>query len=486
MQYLEPAHRLVFGNGVIYWEYFYGARSWLVPGAIAGALKLFELAGAAHPAWYVAGVKLGFCAVSLAIPAGMYFFARRHFGELSARAALVAGAFWYELAGLAHKPMTEFVATALLLALLAVVIRPAAHDAWTAWQAAFLAVLASAIRVQYAPLALALLAVVAIRTNKRTQLVVAAAALALAVGVFDAVTWDGGLFHSYITNVRLNLEFGGMRVGESPSHQYLEWLLLAGGGLSALAAAAAVFHPRRYAFLLAMIALTIAMHSLQAHKEYRFVFAVIPIWLLIAADVWARTASGSGGRYLRMLAMPVFAAVSIAGIANALPGQNSVYEAWSRETGAVAFVRNRDPIFDAYRYLSTAPGVKGVWQVDRPYFNLPGYYYLHRDVPFYDSHTGRVIGNDAEEVRATVSHIVAGDPDTYVPGYSVEREFGGIRVLRRDENGGGVRGWAARTPTLVADLVTRIMERVASNPPSPPEDDGIRFVGHDPSHGAPR
>ncbi len=29
MQYVEPPHRLVFGNGVIYWEFFCGARSWL-------------------------------------------------------------------------------------------------------------------------------------------------------------------------------------------------------------------------------------------------------------------------------------------------------------------------------------------------------------------------------------------------------------------------------------------------------------------------
>ena len=35
MQYLEPAHRLVFGNGVTYWEFFYGARAWLVPGVVA-------------------------------------------------------------------------------------------------------------------------------------------------------------------------------------------------------------------------------------------------------------------------------------------------------------------------------------------------------------------------------------------------------------------------------------------------------------------
>ena len=480
MQYLEPAHRLAFGNGVIYWEYFYGARSWLVPGAIAGTLKLFELSGAADPAWYVAGVKLGFCSVSLAIPAGMYFFARRHFGELSARAALVAGAFWYELAGLAHKPMTEFVATALLLALLAVVARRAADGPWTVWSAALLAVLAAAVRVQYAPLALALLGLVLVRTKRRAQLVVAAAGCALAIGAFDAITWDGGLFHSYITNVRFNLALGEMLADEKPTYQYLEWLLLAGGGLSALAAGAALFNPRRYAFLLAVTALVVAAHTFQPHKEYRFVFAVIPIWLLIAADIWTRIASGSRGRYLGPLAASALAAVSTAGFANALPGQGSVYKAMSRDTGAVAFVRDQDPIFAAYRYLARAPGVKGVWQVDRPYFNLPGYYYLHHDVPFYDQSTGlAAIGTDARAIRASVSHIVSGDPSTSVPGYSVEREFGGIRILRRDENGGDVRNWEARNPTIVDDVVERIMQQAAPRLPAGPENAGIRFVGPD-------
>ena len=79
--------------------------------------------GLGEPFWYVGGVKLMFCAFSLLIPVGMYFFARRHFGELSARVALLAGAFWYELVGFAHKPMTEFVATALLMALLVLCVR---------------------------------------------------------------------------------------------------------------------------------------------------------------------------------------------------------------------------------------------------------------------------------------------------------------------------------------------------------------------------
>ena len=159
MQYLEPAHRLVFGNGVTYWEFFYGARSWLVPGLVAGMLKVFDLVGLGEPFWYVGGVKLMFCAFSLLIPVGMYFFARRHFGELSARVALVAGAFWYELAGFAHKPMTEFVATALLMVLLVLCVRSSVHRMGTVCLVALVAVLMAAVRLQYAPIALLLLGV---------------------------------------------------------------------------------------------------------------------------------------------------------------------------------------------------------------------------------------------------------------------------------------------------------------------------------------
>ena len=483
MQYLEPAHRLAFGNGVVFWEYFYGARSWLVPGAVAAALKLFALVGVVQPADYVAGVKVGFCVVSLAIPAGMYFFARRHFGETSARAALVAGACWYELAGFAHKPMTEFVSTALLLALLALVVCQAVNDARSVWLSALVALLASAVRVQYAPLAFGLLVVLFVRTRKRMQLVIAATAFALAVGTFDAATWDGGLFHSYVNNIRFNLLLDEMRSGESPAYQYLEWLLLAGGGLSVLAAGAASLKLRRYGFLLLLTALVLAMHSLQAHKEYRFVFAVIPIWLLIAADIWARFTSRSGVR-MGALAASAFAAVSLTGIVGALPGQDTVYKAWSRESGVVAFVADHDPIFAAYRYLASAEGVKAVWQVDRAYINLPGYYYLHRDVPLYDRGTGlAMIGRDVKAIRASVSHIVTGDPSTSVPGYSLEQQFDGIRILRRDENGGEVRNWEARTPTLVHDLVENIMNRISSTSPIPPENAGIRFVGRDEPEG---
>ena len=337
MQYLEPAHRLVFGNGVIYWEYFYGARAWLVPGVVAGVLKLFDVIGLGQPWWYVGGVKLLFCALSLTIPAGMYWFARRHFGEAPARAALLASVFWYELVGFAHKPMTEFVATAPLLGLLALCVRPAVDRRRVVWQAAMLAVLAVAIRLQYALPALLLLGIVFLRIQRKLLLVLAATGLLLAVGMFDALTWDGRLFHSYVTNLRFNLILGPVRANESPSWQFLWWLVLASGGLSALCLLSALRWARRYALVLALITLVLLSHSLSSHKEYRFIFAVIPLWLLIGGDLLVRFAARVASRrpapdrsrWVGGATAILFVAVSAGGLLNELPYQGRVYQAWS-------------------------------------------------------------------------------------------------------------------------------------------------------------
>ncbi len=245
---------------------------------VAGVLRLFDAVGLGEPFWYVGGVELVFCALSLLIAAGMYFFARRHFGELSGRVALLVGAFWYEFVGFGHKPMTEFVATALLTPLLALCVRAAPDRLRVVLAAALLAVLTAAVRVQHAPLALLVLGLLFLRTRKKVQLVVAAAAVLVAVGALDAITWNGGLFHSYLTNIRVNLALGDLRAGESPFHQFASWLLIASAGIAALRIVAALRDLRHYALLPVLITLPLLIHSAQSHKEYRFVFVVIPLW----------------------------------------------------------------------------------------------------------------------------------------------------------------------------------------------------------------
>ena len=100
--------------------------------------------------------------------------------------------------------------------------------------------------------------------------------------------------------------------------------------MSAVCVVIALRDLRRYGFLLAMVALVVLIHSVQAHKEYRFVFAVVPLWLLIGADVVARVRGNA--RVWGVVAV-LFVAVSIGGVLNALPSQGQVYRAFSKETG---------------------------------------------------------------------------------------------------------------------------------------------------------
>ena len=492
MQYLEPAHRLAFGHGILYWEYFYGARLWLLPGLIAGLLKAFDALGLGQPFWYVGGVKLAFCGLSLAIPAGMYFFTRRHLGEAAARAALLAGAFWYELVGFAHKPLTGMVAAALLLALLALCMRlpsgaseegGARRGGRAAWLVAFLALMATAFRVQYAPLALVLWGLCFLYMDKaaKVHLTLASAALFLAVGAFDAASWDGGLFHSYLTNIRFNLELWQTEAaGASPTHQYLWWLLLASAGGGALCVALALRQPRRYGFLLLLIGLVLLSHSLQTHKEYRYVFVVIPLWLLLGAGTLTHFAARLKRPALAYAAAgALFAAVSLAGILNALPRQEAIYQGPHQPPEIVVrFLRGQDPHFAAFRYLAEAPGVSAIWHPGRHYYSLPGYYYLHRRIPFYDASTGQ--GNnlhkDLETIRASVSHFVTDDPLLDVPGYVVEKEFGPVRILRRQPNDAPVRQWQGFNPIMADDFIHRIVQAGNPDAPPPPPNNGIRFA----------
>lgn len=237
---------------------------------------------------------------------------------------------------------------------------------------------------------------------------------------------------------------------------------------------AAVFAPRRYALLLALVALIVGIHSLQPHKEYRFVFAAVPLLLMLGADLTVRL--HSRGSWFRISAFGTGAAlvcVSAAGILNALPDQESVYKAWSRER-SFTFLGARagqDPIFAAYRHLAVAPGVGAVWQPDRFYYSTPGYYHLHRDIPLYDASTGHGLF----ETRAAllVTHIVTADSHARFEGFSEERRFGPIRILASGVDR-PVPPWRQHAPVWVYPHQARVMRSLYPGAPTP-LDAGIRF-----------
>ena len=484
-QILEQGHRLAFGNGLVPWEYFYGVRPLLLPLVIAGMLMVFDVFGLGQPVWYVDGVKLLFCAISLLIPAGMYFFARQHFGETSGRIALLAGAFWYELVGFAHKPLAEFVATGLLLVALAVCMRPSSDKIRTKiWLLAFLPVLLAALRIQYAPIAFVLLGLFFLRTEKKVAFGIVVVASVIVVGVFDAATWGGELFHSYISYFRYQNTYQTLvasNITNHPGYQYLIWLAIASVGLGLLYVVLALRDVRRYGFLLALLVALVVLHSVPGHKEYRYIFLAIPLYFMIGADILAQLAMRASRKYL--CAAVVFVVVSVGGILERLPYQDRMYPAFfGQKSHKVGFIDKQNLVIDAwphlfyaYRYLAQAPDVVGVWQLGIPYVSTPGYYYLHQKVPLYDHETGMEnIGTNLNKILASVSHIVSLQDNT-IPAYRLEKKFGPVRIYCREQNDLAVRQWEHYTPVF-GENFSKVMLRADPDARPFPPNAGIRFV----------
>ena len=453
MQYLEPAHRSVFGSGVVFWEQVYGARSWLVPGLVAVVLSAFDLLGLGQPQWYIPGVKLVFCALSLALPCAMYFAARVHYSEMSARVALVGGALWYELAGFAHKPMTEFLASAFLIVALALALRPAAVvRAASLCPVVALVVLGCALRVQYVALGFIILLIACPRAGRLARGALWVLVWVGVIGLFDAFTTGAGPFHSYRANVQFNLSIAEFRTFESSPLHYVAWLALASVGLSfCLLVGALVRGVSRHALLLGLIALVVAVHALQPHREYRFIFIVIPLWLLVGADVAVMfVRSAQRPRCCAVALAAVFTVVSALGVANALPFQRVVYRAWSHETDLVSFAFGQDPMFAAFRFLSLDPGLRGLWVPDRSHAVLPGYYYLHRAVPFYDAGLCRAFSlcPNVDPPRF-VTHVLTSDSSFALAGFRHVRSFGSIRLLTVIDPSDRVERWRSYAPVIL-------------------------------------
>lgn len=63
-----------------------------------------------------------------------------------------------------------------------------------------------------------------------------------------------------------------------------------------------------------------------------------------------------------------------------------------------------------------------------------------------------------------------------VPGYSLDRAFGAVRILRRDAAEPPVRRWQEYAPVVVDDFTADLMRQVDAGGPAPPANAGIRFA----------
>ena len=193
-QSFEPAHRLVFGHGLVAWEFLEGARTWAVPGFVAVWLSLCKLVGADSPSTYIHVVKLVFAFLSILAAVGVYRLAR----VLGAREleSSLASATW-SLCALAlyfsPRAMSENLAAVLLVWGVALVLGEEGTRETRITGASLLG-LATLARLQSAVVCVVVLGVLLSRFRRTgwkpmLEILGALVVWALIYGAWDAAAW---------------------------------------------------------------------------------------------------------------------------------------------------------------------------------------------------------------------------------------------------------------------------------------------------------
>jgi GPI mannosyltransferase 3 len=376
-QYFEQGHRLAFGTGVVPWEFDDGIRSWLLPGLIAGLMRLTAMVSN-DPLVYVRLVRFLCAALSLVVVAVGYRQGQRLFGLLG---GIVTGGFcviWFDLVYFAPAVLTEILAAHV--AVLAIFMSEAAsktdpHDRRPLLLIGALFGLAACLRFQYGPaLFAAMLWQYRLTWKHWRGLLLGGIAVVLPVaGLLDAVTL-GSPFQSIWLNVQRNsIDQISAGMGVEPAGYYLGYLAVALYPLPIFGTLLVLGVIRMPALTIAA-AVTLLVHSLVPHKEVRFIYLA-----LASAPVLIGLGAAGLLHHLRFV-LGRRAAICGAGVFLTLGA------ALSWQTGMVTFGARWQ--FDrasiqASLAAHAEPALCGLEIRDVWFWRSGGYTYLNRDVPIY-------------------------------------------------------------------------------------------------------
>ena len=382
----EPAHRLVFGNGLVAWEFQLGVRSWMLPGIIAGLMELSRIIGDG-PDYYLPVIAVGFAALAAAPVVCCFLWCRPLFGVTGALLAGLAVAVAAEPVYFGARTLSETVAAHLLVVAIWV-LDPGYLVASRSrlFTGGALLGLVFATRVQLAPA----IAVAMLWTHWRAgrgrlaATLAGAAAILAAAGVLDTVTL-GFPFASIWRYVLYN-EFYGVSgtFGIEQWPYYFLGELGVWGGAGATVLLLAAIGAWRLPLLFALAVVILAAHSAIAHKEYRFIYpAIMPLTVLAGAGLaqmanWGRDWLTGRGAAKRS------AAIASVAFAAAWWGLASL-QIWN----GAALISHRQRMHDSLVAASVvehgpAPcgiGLYGLGGDDWGVYG--GYTYFHRPAPMY-------------------------------------------------------------------------------------------------------
>ncbi len=291
-QYLEQAHRLVFHQGVVPWEYQVGLRSWVIPLGLALPMAVARWFSAS-PLPGLVLIRVLCCFASLSIVWSAVRLGAFYQGAKGAWLAGMLAALWPDLWLMAPHPMEEaFAAYTLAPAVYLAVLNRYAPATRHVLAAGLLLGLSFALREQLAP-AVAIAGIYLCGSRlKNWWLALGVAALpVLAAGMLDWWSW-GEIFRSFWMNIYLNMVVGiASHYFDSDSAAYYPANLLYAWLWGAVVLVWLAWRGARQLPVVGWMALAILVeHSLIAHKELRYIFPAVAMTVPLAgiglAKMW--------------------------------------------------------------------------------------------------------------------------------------------------------------------------------------------------------
>lgn len=421
-QYLEQAHRLVFGYGFIPWEFRFGARSWIVPLFSAGPLLLCKIGQCAEPSLYIPFVKVIFSLLSVSLIFSSYFIGKNLISEKAGWLAALFCTFWYELIYFSFRPLSDIISGYFLIAALACLTFKSNKSA--SWLFGFCSAIALAIRMQHLP-AVVFLFIASLFIFKGKNHVRSALALmvvAALAGLLDFLTW-GQWFASYYNSYLFQSFYGVSNIwGREGQTYFFEAICCTSMGVFPVILLWGLYRLERLWLPVGFVLTVLISHSLISHKEYRFIFAIIPAFLVLTAAATITLGESTKSQKARMwTASSAMLIISLLGLYNLLPGEKRFYPF------SPLFQSQENKL--AFLYLSKQKDVSAVCVTNDacPWWGSGGYYYLHQDVPIYFV-TSISFGT---EVSKLSSHLLCTTDEDFNPDFINIAEFGKLQIRRR-------------------------------------------------------
>ncbi len=458
-QAAEPAHRLVFGAGLVTWEFRLGVRSWLLPGVIAGLMELSRIAGDG-PDYYLPLIAVSFAALGTAPVVCCYLWCRRAFGVGGAFLGGAAVAVAPELVYFGGRTLLEAIAGHLLVVAV-YVLQPGyrVESRPRVCLGGALLGLVAVMRIQLAPAIL----VVAIWANWRapraraTSMLGGACASLAAAALLDTLTL-GYPFASIWRYVLYNVVYGvSSTFGVAPWSYYLVGEMELWGGAGATLLLLAAVGARRMPLLLVLAVVIFVSHSAIPHKEPRFIYPAV-LLLTVCAGLGLAEMTAWARDWLIGRGCPRSgAALASAALALAWWGLASL-QVWTGTTLAFFRQRTHDPLvaasFVAHGPAPCGVGLYGAMGTD--WLDYGGYTHFHRPAPLYWPKDEAALTAAADGFDT----LLYTRPPPADLGFATLRCFGTVCVARRSQACRPIPMTATPLPDSLAGLAASDTARV--------------------------